>query len=77
MTRTSSVKRWEKQVAEAEARVALLEDQLEGMQKEIAMASADEAFNCRLDAQKALEGELAYASAQSALRRPSARAPPA
>ncbi len=58
-----TLKRREKQVAEAEARVAVLEAQLEALQKEMAaMDPADwQAFNAKLDTQKALEGELAYA----------------
>jgi ATP-binding cassette subfamily F protein 3 len=57
------VKRFEKQVAEAEARVGELEAQLAGLQKEMAaMDPSDwQAFNARLDAQKALEADLAYA----------------
>ena len=58
-----AVKRFEKQVAEAEAKVADLEARLAGMQKE--MASMDpsdwQAFSARLDAQKGLEADLAYA----------------
>jgi ATP-binding cassette subfamily F protein 3 len=58
-----SVKRYEKQVAEAEAKVADLEARLAEMQKE--MASMDpsdwQAFSARLDAQKGLEADLAYA----------------
>lgn len=58
-----AVKRFEKQVAEAEARVAGLEAQLADIQQEMAaMDPSDwQAFNLRLDAQKALEGDLAYA----------------
>ena len=58
-----SVKRYEKQVAEAEAKVADLEAKLGGIQKEMAaMDPADwQAFSARLDAQKALEADLAYA----------------
>jgi ATP-binding cassette subfamily F protein 3 len=58
-----TIKRFEKQVAEAEAKVAELEAQLAELQKEMAtMDPADwQAFSAKLDSQKALEGELAYA----------------
>jgi len=58
-----TVKRFEKQVAEAEAKVALLEASLAVLQKEmVAMDPADwQAFSAKLDAQKALEADLAYA----------------
>jgi len=58
-----AVKRFEKHVAEAEAKVADLEAQLAVLQKEMAtMDPADwQAFSTRLDAQKALEADLAYA----------------
>ena len=69
-----AIKRFEKQVAEAEARVAGLEGQLAAIQKEMAaMDPADwQAFSAKLDAQKALEADLAYAmsdweAAQTAL----------
>jgi ATP-binding cassette subfamily F protein 3 len=50
-------------VAEAEAKVAELEAQLAGIQKEMAaMDPTDwQAFNAKLDAQKGLEADLAYA----------------
>jgi ATP-binding cassette subfamily F protein 3 len=58
-----AVKRFEKQVAEAEAKVADLEAKLADLEKE--MASMDpsdwQAFSVRLDAQKSLEADLAYA----------------
>jgi ATP-binding cassette subfamily F protein 3 len=58
-----SIKRFEKQVAEAEAKVADLEARLAEQQK--AMATMDpsdwQAFSAKLDAQKALEADLAYA----------------
>jgi ATP-binding cassette subfamily F protein 3 len=56
-------KRFEKQVAEAEAKVAELEAQLAVLQKEMAVMDPSDwqAFSTKLDAQKALEGELAYA----------------
>jgi len=58
-----AIKRFEKQVAEAEAKVADLETRLAELQKE--MASMDptdwQAFSARLDTQKALEADLAYA----------------
>ncbi len=58
-----AVKRFEKQVAEAEAKVADLEGKLAGLQKEMAtMDPSDwQAFSARLDAQKSLEADLAYA----------------
>ena len=58
-----SVKRFEKQVAEAEAKVADLEAKLADLQKEMAaMDPADwQAFNAKLDGQKTLEADLAYA----------------
>ncbi|MCM2249416.1 MAG: ATP-binding cassette domain-containing protein [Geothrix sp.] len=58
-----AVKRFEKQVAEAEAKVADLEAKLADMQKEMAaMDPTDwQAFNAKLDAQKGLEADLAYA----------------
>jgi ATP-binding cassette subfamily F protein 3 len=69
-----AIKRFEKQVTEAEAKVAELEAQLNVLQKEMAsMDPADwQAFSAKLDAQKALEADLAYAmsdweSAQGAL----------
>ena len=58
-----AVKRFEKQVAEAEARVAGLEAKLAEMHT--AMATMDpsdwQTFSTRLDEQKALEADLAYA----------------
>ena len=61
-----TLKRLEKQVAEAEAKVAALEAQLEAMQKELAAMDPNDwqAFSAKLDAQKALEGDLAYAMAE-------------
>jgi ATP-binding cassette subfamily F protein 3 len=58
-----AVKRFETQVAEAEAKVADLEAKLADMQKEMAaMDPTDwQAFNAKLDAQKGLEADLAYA----------------
>jgi len=58
-----TIKRFEKQVAEAEAKVADLEAKLADLQKEMAtMDPADwQAFSARLDAQKNLEADLAYA----------------
>jgi ATPase subunit of ABC transporter with duplicated ATPase domains len=58
-----AIKRFEKQVVEAEAKVADLEARLAELQKEMAaMDPTDwQAFSARLDAQKALEGDLAYA----------------
>ena len=58
-----SLKRAERLVAEAEAKVASLEAQLTDLQKVLAaMDPADwQAFSARLDEQKALEADLAYA----------------
>src|SRR5664279_153784 len=58
-----AVKRFERQVAEAEAKVADLEAKLTDLQKEMAtMDPADwQAFSARLEAQKSLEADLAYA----------------
>ncbi len=58
-----AIKRYEKQVAEAEARVAELEAKLAELQKDMAtMDPSDwQAFNGKLDAQKSLEADLAYA----------------
>ncbi len=58
-----AIKRFEKQVAEAEAKVADLEARLGEMQKAMAtMDPADwQAFSAKLDAQKSLEADLAYA----------------
>ena len=57
------MKRFEKQVAEAEAKVASLEASLAELQLEMAvMDPADwQAFSAKLDAQKSLEADLAYA----------------
>ncbi|HEX9011562.1 MAG TPA: hypothetical protein VF804_14425, partial [Holophagaceae bacterium] len=56
-------KRLERQVAEAEAKVSELEGRLAALGAELAaMDPSDwQAFNVKLDAQKALESELAYA----------------
>jgi len=58
-----AVKRFEKHVVEAEAKVADLEEKLADLQKEMAvMDPADwQAFSTKLDAQKSLEADLAYA----------------
>ncbi|MBI1752036.1 MAG: ABC-F family ATP-binding cassette domain-containing protein [Acidobacteria bacterium] len=58
-----AIKRFEKQVAEAEAKVAGLEAKLAEIQQEMAaMDPSDwQAFSAKLDAQKALEADLAYA----------------
>jgi len=58
-----AIKRFEKQVAEAEAKVADLEARLAELQKDMAtMDPTDwQAFSTRLDAQKDLEADLAYA----------------
>jgi len=58
-----TIKRFEKQVAEAETKVAELEAKLAELQKDMAaMDPSDwQAFNTRLEAQKALEADLAYA----------------
>ncbi|WP_005033627.1 ATP-binding cassette domain-containing protein [Holophaga foetida] len=61
-----AVKRWERKVAEAEARVAEVEQQLSVLAEELAaMDPSDwQAFGAKLDAQKALEADLAYAMAE-------------
>ena len=72
--RQKTQKRWERKVQDAEARVAELEGKLGVLAKDLAAADpADwEAFSAKLDGQRALETELAYAmseweQAQSAL----------
>lgn len=59
------VKRLERLAAEAEARVTELEEKLAALQAELAAMDPTDwkAFNARLDAQKALESDLAYAMA--------------
>ncbi|MFN8009919.1 MAG: ABC-F family ATP-binding cassette domain-containing protein [Holophagaceae bacterium] len=61
--RQKAVKRLEKKVADAEARVSELEAGLAALGQELAaMDPSDwQAFNAKLDAQKGLETELAYA----------------
>jgi len=61
--RQKTVKRWERKVQDAEAQVAALEQKLAAIGAELAaMDPADwEAFSARLDAQKSLETDLAYA----------------
>ena len=61
--RQRAVNRFEKQVAEAEAKVAALEAALTELQKEMAVMDPSDwqAFSARLDSQKALEADLAYA----------------
>ncbi len=63
--RQKAVKRWERKVAEAETAVGDLEGRLAVLQQELAgMDPADwQAFGAKLDEQKALELELAYAMA--------------
>lgn len=63
--RQKAVKRWERKVAEAETAVGELEGRLGILQQELAgMDPADwQAFGAKLDEQKALESELAYAMA--------------
>jgi ATP-binding cassette subfamily F protein 3 len=58
-----AVKRFEKQVTEAETKVADLEARLTEMQKEMAVMDPSDwqAFSAMLNAQKALEADLAYA----------------
>jgi ATP-binding cassette subfamily F protein 3 len=60
------IKRWERKVQEAETRVGELETQLAGLAQELAgMDPGDwQAFNTKLDAQKQLETELAYAMSE-------------
>jgi len=61
--RQKTVKRWERKVQDAEAQVAALEAKLAACARELAAADPAEweTFGARLDAQKALETELAYA----------------
>ena len=61
--RQKVVKRWERKVQDAEAQVAALEQQLAALAQELAgMDPGDwQAFGAKLDAQKQLETELAYA----------------
>ncbi|MBP1627514.1 MAG: multidrug transporter ATP-binding protein [Holophagaceae bacterium] len=61
-----AVKRMERKVAEAEAKVAEVEQQLSILAEELAaMDPSDwQAFGAKLDAQKALEADLAYAMAE-------------
>ncbi|MDR3672499.1 MAG: ATP-binding cassette domain-containing protein [Holophaga sp.] len=58
-----TVKRWERKVKDAEAQVADLEQKLAAVSAELAgMDPGDwQAFSARLDAQKSLETDLAYA----------------
>ncbi|HTL98201.1 MAG TPA: hypothetical protein VL181_05295, partial [Holophagaceae bacterium] len=69
-----TLKRLERHVSEAEAKVAELESKLGDLQKELAGMDPNEwqAFSAKLDAQKSMEADLAYAmseweSAQGAL----------
>jgi len=61
-----TAKRWERKVAEAEAKVSELEQRLGALAEELAgMDPGDwQAFSAKLGAQKALEGDLAYAMAE-------------
>jgi ATP-binding cassette subfamily F protein 3 len=61
-----TIRRWERKVQEAEAGVTGLEQQLGALAKELAAQDpADwQAFGAKLDRQKALETELAYAMAE-------------
>lgn len=63
--RQKALKRWERKVAEAEAVVTELEGRLAELQRTLAeMDPTDwQAFGAKLDEQKALESELAYALA--------------
>jgi ATP-binding cassette subfamily F protein 3 len=58
-----TIKRWERKVKDAEAQVAGLEKKLAAIGSELAaMDPADwQAFSARLDAQKSMETDLAYA----------------
>jgi hypothetical protein len=58
-----TIKRWERKVKDAEAQVADLEQKLAAVGSELAaMDPGDwQAFSARLDAQKSLETDLAYA----------------
>jgi type IV secretory pathway VirB10-like protein len=69
-----TVKRWERKVKDAEAQVAELEQKLAALAKELATQDPGDwqAFGAKLDQQKGLETELAYAmteweAAQTAL----------
>jgi ATP-binding cassette subfamily F protein 3 len=69
-----TVKRWERKVRDAEAQVAELEQKLAALAKELAVQDPGDwqAFGAKLDRQKGLETELAYAmteweAAQTAL----------
>jgi ATP-binding cassette subfamily F protein 3 len=61
--RQKTVKRWERKVQEAEAQIAALEARIKDCARELAAADPAEweTFGAKLDAQKALETELAYA----------------
>lgn len=61
-----SLKRLEKHVAEAEAKVAALEAKLGAVQQELAAMDPNDwqAFGVKLDAQKGVEADLAYAMAE-------------
>ncbi len=61
-----AIKRLERHVSEAEAKVAALEADLAAIQKELAAMDPNDwqAFSVKLDAQKAREGDLAYAMAE-------------
>jgi ATP-binding cassette subfamily F protein 3 len=60
------VKRWERKVQEAETRVGELEQRLAAVAQELAAMDPGDwpAFSARLDAQKQLETELAYAMSE-------------
>ena len=61
-----TVRRWERKVEEAETRVAEMEGRLAAMAQELAAMDPTDwkAFNERLEVQKGLETELAYAMAE-------------
>ncbi|HLO67361.1 MAG TPA: ATP-binding cassette domain-containing protein [Holophaga sp.] len=64
--RQKTVKRWERKVQEAETRVSELEAKLSALAQELAGSDPAqwEAFSAKLDAQKNLETELAYAMSE-------------
>ena len=64
--RQKTIKRWERKVQEAESRVGELEARLAALAKELAAADPSdwEAFSAKLDQQRTLETELAYAMSE-------------
>jgi ATP-binding cassette subfamily F protein 3 len=64
--RQKTLRRWERKVQEAEARVAELEQRLAALAKDLAAQDPGDwqSFGAKLDQQKGLETELAYAMAE-------------